>query len=458
MKKTIFIIATSNTAIRPFVELVRQLSKKIDIEAIILCNKNIDCHAIANLYADVMQNIKFIELEKSGKNVIQQSIVVEKNKKDKQKKSFFYNCWLKIYSESAFVQSAIILKDSFKLALDYRKKEKKLEQYFEIYKPAALIIYADYRMGYEALGIKIANKRGIPSAIAPIVKISRPEQHIAQGGGCYKKYKYERFNYVEKWIIKHKPLSIVEVESLVAMRYAPYEVIAFLMMGIMPLNPWVFGTSKCTLAALKDIENYNYTIAVMGEKYRNKIKLVESIEDTDIKEKMKSRGELQARIREKYGLRDRIVCFATTAYAHSSLPVTYEMEKENHIKILKVLSENFDRILISLHPQLQYSEYTYMSEIENCVIIEEPFYQILPACDICIGLEVSSINETIQKLGIPHCFIKHDAFMRGLSDTDMEELHTQIQLAKNQTLTENIDTEQKSNSFSDIIVEMIANE
>lgn len=435
-KYIIFMMASSTTPIRSFIELTKQLETKTNLKVYMLCESIADYQKIIREGQFHCDEITFIEL---GNHKIKDSkhktgaAIGSSEKSNINKKTWLYKCWRKIYKNSQIAKLLIDIKDIIKIIKINIKKKAEINKYFRHYSPDMVILYGDSRMGYEAHVIHSAAKYKIPRIIAPIVNIAKAEYIVRSGAWCYKKEENEKFSILEKFVLKKYPGSHVKVGDIHAFRYTPCEIAAYGMMNILPNNPWVTGAGMITDIALISQEYYEYAVSVMGESYKRKACVTHTIEESDIKIHLGERDQIQKYIIQKYNIDcSQVVCFALTAYANSSLPLDFETEKEIYTKIAYEMTKIFGKVLISLHPRMDKQKYMYFHEIYGCIIIEEPFYKIIPACDIYIGNSISSTNEIVKNINFPKIFIDHEIYFRGLTDEDIKNIKIEAFKAKEQ--------------------------
>lgn len=431
MEYNIFMMADSRTAVRPFVELTKQLEKKINVKVYMLCaGEGVEYRRILKESSVEAESITFIELVKN-ENRQKKSKEKCENIENKAKHSLLYKGWRKVFKVSRTVKLMVDIKDIVKKYKKEDKMRKRVEILFHQYTPDVVILYSDCSMGYSAHVISVAAKNNIPRIVAPITSPGNWESYIRTGGWCHRKNRTECFSIVEKYVAKKYPKSCVAIDDIIAFKYEPQEIVIYGIMGMMPENPWVLGMGNITLFATASQENYKRVISAEGETDGRKACMTRTIEETGIIMQLQEREEIREGLIRKYEITTRqIVCIALSAYAHSSFPIDYDMERKNYIKIITAISEIWGTVLVSLHPQMKKQDYLYLNDIKGCKVVDKPLYKIVPACDVFIGADMSSTRDMVERLSIHKIYFSHEAFLKGISEADMLNLQERARLIK----------------------------
>lgn len=458
----IFMATGSTTPVRPFLKLTEQLKDKINVKVYLLCESTVEYSRIVRENDLQCEDITYIEVgkKKSGNTLeINRSYQTKKfDKKEYIKKTRLYKIWRMVYKISQIAKLIIDVKDVIKKFLKLKKERDEIKKYFIQYHPDIVILYSDVRMECDALTAYLASKSNIPRIVAPVVSFAKADELVRSGGWCYRKNRKDKFSLLERYILKKYSASCLLTEKVVAFRFEPCEILAYALLGILPSNPWVPGTGNSTSIALISQDNLDYAVSMVGEKYKKKAQVTHTIEETDIIMRLKNRDGLREKVFEKYKMDDPlIVCFALTAYANSSLPVDYEMEKNIYVRVASAMVEIFGTILISLHPRTKKEDYLYFNEIAGCIIIDEALYEIIPACDVFIGNSVSSTKEMVKNITISQIYIPHELYFRSISEADVKNLKNEAHRIKEMGRPHVTYVDDDREDFCDLIVEKLIN-
>jgi len=459
---TVFMATGSTTPVRPFVELTKQLKEKINVKVYLLCERTVEYSRIICENDLQCEDIVYVEVGKKKSNGIfeinRSERTIKINIKELSKQTKAYEIWRRVYKTSKLAKLIIDIKDIAKKYRKLKKERDEINKYFIKYHPDMVILYSDIRMECDAFAAYLASRYNIPSMVAPIASFGKADEHVRSGGWCYRKNKKDKFSLLEKYILQKYPKAYVQVGDVIAFRFEPCEILAYALLGILPSNPWVPGTGNSSSIALISQDNLDYAVSEIGEEYKRKAQVTHTIEETDIIMQLKQREELRNQVFRKYKIIDsQIVCFVLTAYANSSLPVDFEMEKDIYTRVASAMVKIFGTVLISLHPRTKREDYLYFHEIPGCIIIEEALYKILPACDVFIGNSVSSTKEMVKNLTIPQIYIPHELYFRGISEEDIKNLQSEAYKIKKMGQYHITYVDDGRKDFFNIIIEELTN-
>lgn len=440
-------MVSSLTPIRPFVELARQISGKIVCKYYMICDNSLDYERFVSDNQLECKNVFFIGVgKKSGK-----SCSVAERKREKKEKVREL-----VYKSMALLRFGVDIKNIFQIINNEQKKRNEIEKIFDLYKPNLLICYSDLRLGYEMHAIYCAAKLGITRMIAPIVKYGTAESLLCSPESFYVKKVCERLSFLEKYAIKKYPMCAINVKDMIAFRFSPQTIIALGYMGLLPENLWIPGSGDITQAALISDSEYQYYLKIMGDEYRQKCKVTHTIEETYIIQKMKDRVELKREILSKYNVSvDSIVCLALSSHANSTSNITYEEEKNVYLKIIASLKSVFGNIFISMHPRMIKENYLWISEIENCILLDEPLYKIIPIIDVFCAGEYSSVTDMVKNINFPKIYYSMDIFREDKLYVELKKIQDESEKIKKmdrQTIYYQYDGK---SDFVDMVIEEI---
>lgn len=454
-KYKIFMVASSATPIRSFIELTKQLEKKISVKVYMLCDEMSQYQRITQENHLDCEEITFIELgDKQAKNEFKNAEVTFIQKESAGKQTWIYKSWRRIYKNSQIAKLLIDIKDIIIIIKRHKNKRVEIDRYFRQYNPDMVILYSDLRRGYESAAIYLAAKYKIPRIIAPVARTGTAEGAILSGGWCYRKKQTDKLSIIEKYVIKRHPGHCLRIKNDFVFRFEPREIAAYAMLGVLPENPWVLGSGNITSIAFISQDDYDYAVSLMGEQYRKKACVTHTIEESDIVIRLGERKEIRENFLQKYKITgSRIVCFALSAYARSSLPIDFEMEKDTFVRIANEMVRVFGTVLISLHPQMNRKDYLYFNEISGCIIVEEPLYKIIPVCDVFIGDSASSVREIVKNINFSKIFIPHEMFLRRLTDEDIKNIKEDALCVKEKNESPIMYQQDGMRDFYDLIIE-----
>lgn len=460
MSHVVFMMASSVTPIRPFVELTRQLECEADIQVVILCEPDIGYKRVLQESGVDTEGITFVELGTGEVEAEKKEVAVGERQRapegERKEIALFRSRFPFFYRMISPVYRVMLLAVKTIAGIRKLKKEKKeLERIFKQYDPKCLILYSDARGGYEAVSIRIAEEREIPRIVAPIVYLLPAEQLLKGPKNGYRVRHGEKMPFLCRRVMEMYPDIWVDTAEETVFYYPPDMIFSLDFMKMLPQNPWIVGAGNSSMIAMMFQENYEHCLDVMGEEFvRKRVVLTRSIEKTRIRMQFSQRELISAGLREKYNLKkERIVLFALSAYSESTLSITYEKTVDNYNKILKALSETFEEVLISLHPRMKREAYAVFENIGGCRIVEEPLYSIIVACDVYVGCEISSAKNLIEDFNFHKILIPHETFLRGLDEGQIYRLRLELREIREKQDWDVIMKEDHKDDFYKIVLE-----
>lgn len=381
-KKTILMIANSDTAANGYLSLAERLHSRKEIKFVMICHSRVQIEIVEK------------KIQKMGIACFALLDFDEKTRKAGKKRTnqnYQYKRDVFLISlGKAAVNTCRIVRDNRRgkhVARDVIKNEK----------PNIILLYADNKSELEKYFIFYAQKWHIKTVIAPIC-FSSIAGVLSNPTNGFRLKKGEALPVSAKVVKRISPKSErCTGEDRVFFRQPFAEILDYLM-GFRVPNPWVQG-SLADMVCTAYPEQYDEIERELGrDNTEGRLFLTESVEDGIIIEGYQKRKQVKENLSEKYELHGQ----TTVVIAFSERLQQWSKENDLYNKglIVKSVLEYYDEVLVSLHPKSNLGENRFLEKFEGCRIVEEPLRSIIGAADLVIYANISSVARWVEWLQI----------------------------------------------------------
>ncbi len=381
-KKTILMIANSDTAANGFLSLAERLQGRSDIRFAMVCHPRVQIKIVKG---------KIRKIEANGFDVIgfEKSEGTADRKRISQKYQYKKD-GLMISFGKAIANTCRIMDSS-------RKGKRAARNVIKNENPNIILLYADNKSELEKYFIFYAKKWHIKTVIAPIC-FSSIAGILSNPTNGFRLKRGEKLPVSAK-IVKYINPKIERSngEERVFFRQ-PFAEIMDRLMGFYVPNPWVQG-SLADMVCTAYPEQYDEIERELGrDKTVGRLFLTESVEDGIIIDGYQNRRRIKEKLIEKYGLHGEMTI--VIAFSERLQQWSKKNDLYNKGKIVQSVLEYYDEVLVSLHPKSNLDENRFLENYEGCHIVEEPLRSIIGAADLVIYANISSVARWVEWLQI----------------------------------------------------------
>lgn len=436
-KKTILMIANSNTAANGFLSFVERLGGRDDIRFILICHLRVTLDMVREKSGQLGNvDLKIVDFDKK-----------ERGKTQKQEKSDYQYVKDKLYIsliKAVFNTSKIVMqnKEGLKKAKAIMKREK----------PDIILLYDDNRLELEKFFVYYAKKQGIKTVIAPIC-LANTKGILMNPSNGFRIKKGAALPITAKIIKRINPKIDKEYNGQIVFFGQPFVKIIDYLMGFHVPNPWVQG-SLADIVCTAYQEQYDEIVSELGqENVEGRLFLTESVEDGIIIEGYENRSLVRNTLSGKYGLNGKTI--VVVAFSERLQLWSKENDLYNKGLIVQSVLEYFDEVLVSLHPKSNLAENQFLENYKGCHIVEEPLRKIIGAADLVVYADISSVSRWVDWLHIDRVTYRSYSMQEKWSDDMTMEFKTKLENAKKEGTGKNTCKPERGIDFAEFVLNLI---
>lgn len=403
-KRTICMMADGDVPFNGFCALASLLEKLECYRIIIICEKVNNIEQIISRYDFNLDNIEILIYERNTLTKYElkkrQDAIECQNRPKKRR---YLSKIKEIYERNGkdiHYSISFLLWQTEKEVKRLKNEEKIARNIFKKYSPDILLIYTDRNIGLVQSMIYVAKMNQVPRVIAPIT-ISRIDflmkmrfgrkEYIVDEKTINSKRLIERIN--SDWILEYKGDKYIF--------YQPWVALAGFLLKRISLKPWIMGGGDATMVAVSSEEAYAELRTMCCDvNIQDKYVLTKHIEESMVEASYLRREDIRRKISEKYGLNgNRIIIFALPQLYEHKL-ASWEACEYNNIKILEKLASQDADVLVSLHPKMIKSKYTYVEKMGKAHLLDEALSSVIGIADMFVCFDGCSTKEWAESLGI----------------------------------------------------------
>jgi len=411
-KKTILMIANSDTAANGFLSFVERLQDREELRFVMICHPRVQAEAMKEK-GEALDAGYFVILDFDDEERRQSKAAVDRNYRYVKDK-FYVSLYKAIFNIVRIIK-------------DNRRGLGKAKKILKSQKPDIILLYADNKSELEKFFIYYAKKQKIQTIIAPIC-LSDIEGILLNPSNGFRQKKKDKLPITAK-IVKHiNPKLAREYRDEVVFFSQPFTEIIERFMGFGVPNPWVQG-SLADIVCTAYPEQYDEIVRELGrESVEGRLFLTESVEDGIIIEGYENRESVKAALSNKYGLNQK----TTVIVAFSERVQQWSKENDLYNKgiIVKSVLESYDEVLVSLHPKSDPEENSFLTGYKGCHIVEEPLRKIIGAANLIVYADISSIFRWVDWLHINRVTYQSYSMREKWTDDMVAEFKTKLEDAK----------------------------
>lgn len=380
-KKTILMIANSDTAMNGFLALQECFVNMKGIRCITVCHKRVH----------VENAIKRCDVPRERITVIcfdsQKSRRAKENQEDYQYKPDI----LPVATCKAFVNVVkMIARNLCGMRKAYRIIKKT--------SPSAILLYADNRAELEKYFIFWAKRKGIKTVVAPIC-FSSVEGVLDNPTNGFRLDIDSELPISAKIIRRLVPGQERIVGTQRIFYRQPFAALVDYIMRLAVPFPWVQGSLADIVCTSYQAE-YEEILRELGDGVKEKLFLTDSVEDSVVFQGYKDRNGIKRFLSEKYDVDTKTV--AVIAFSERNERISKENDLYDKDIIVRSVLKYYPTVFISLHPRSNVEENRFLEQYEGSHILEEPLRKVIAAADVIAYGNVSSVGRWVELLGIKH--------------------------------------------------------
>lgn len=435
-QKVVLMIANSDTAMNGFLALQECLEGRGNIKSVIVCHHRVH----------IENSVKRCEIPKEKIRIIR--FYPQKSPaKTKQHKEYHYKKEILPISLVKAVFNVVRMVGRNVSGLAKAHKIIKMEE------PSVILLYADNKSEYEKFFIFWAKKKNVKTVVAPICNGSVEFGDILLNPtNGFRLSINDELPISAKIIKRMKPKEDRVFESQRVFWGQPFATIIDCFMGLSAPNPWVQG-SFADYVCTSYQEDYDATLAELGEEAKDKLFLTDSVEDDIIIQSYRDREALKQFLSKKYGVNTElvvIVAFSERNQFHSK-----ENDLNNKEIIVRTMLKYYKDVLISLHPRSDLKENLFLEKHEGCHILQEPLRKVIAAADVIAYGDISSVRRWVDMLGIRKVTWPSYSIWERWSDAVIRDFQNKVRtVSENSDNTENTEEIKRNMSFVDFILNL----
>ncbi len=381
-KKTILMIANSETASNGFLSFAERLKGREEIGLVLICHPRVRIDAVkekSRKLDDV--HVEILDFDEE-----------ERRAGDKRVKQEYH-----YVKDRLYVSIIKAVYNTIKTTAHNFRGLKRAKFIMRQNKPNMILLYDDNRLEFEKYFVYYAKKWGIQTIVAPIC-MADIEGILINPSNGFRIKKGDKLPITARIIKYINPQIDREYRDEIVFFGQPFVNIIDYLMGFRVPNPWVQG-SLADIVCTAYQEQYDETVRELGrENTEGRLFLTESVEDGIIIGGYQNRKSLKNDLYGKYSL-----CGKTTVIiAFSERVQMWSKENDLYNKgiIVRSVLEYYDEVLVSLHPKSDVEENRFLEDYDGCHIVDEPLRNIIGAADLIIYADMSSIARWVEWLQI----------------------------------------------------------
>lgn len=411
-KKTILMIANSDTAVNGFLSFAERLENREDIGFVMVCHQRVRID---------------LARAKAGKLANPHFTIVDFDGKERRKSG------LPIPQDYRYVKDNIcvsLIKSVGNVAGIFRENRaglKRAKVIINSEKPNIILLYADNRSELEKFFLYLAPKQGIKTVIAPIC-FSSIDGILANQSNGFRLNKAEKLPLTARIVRRLHPEAEKNYRDERVFHKQPFRELIDRAMGFYVPNPWVQG-SLADMVCTAYPKQYEEIVSELGEaRTEGRLFLTESVEDGIIIEGYRNRESVRQMLSEKYHLHGEqtvIISFSERAKHWSK-----ESDLYNKGVIVQSVLACWGEVLVSLHPRSDLEENRFLERYAGCHIVEEPLRRIAGAADLIVYGDISSVSRWVEWLRIANVTYPSYSMQTKWSDGAVREFRDSLAAAK----------------------------
>lgn len=381
-KKTILMIANSDTAANGFLSFAERLQGKNDIRFVMVCHPRVQIKGTGE---------KIREMGMVGFSLVDFDEKSRKTNRGRINQNYQYK------KDRLWISAGKAVVNTCKIVDANRRGKHNARNIIKSGKPDIILLYADNKSELEKYFIFYARKWHIKTVIAPICFSSTASILSNPRNGF--RLKMGEAVPISAKIARHINPRFERCvgEERVFFRQ-PFAEIVDRLMGFYVPDPWVQG-SLADMVCTAYQEQYDEIERELGhDSAEGRLFLTESVEDGIVIEGYQNRRRIKKRLSDKYGLQGE----KTVIIAFSERLQQWSRENDLYNKgiIVQSVLEYYGEMLVSLHPRSNLGENRFLEEYEGCHIAEEPLRSIIGAADLVIYANASSVARWAEWLQV----------------------------------------------------------
>lgn len=436
-KKTILMIANSDTAANGFLSFVERLCGRDDLRFILVCHPRVKVGAVKE---------KSSGLENTDLKIIDFDEKERIKNRNQVKHDYQYR------KDKLYISLVKAVFNTTRIVAQNRKGLKKAKAIMKCEKPDIILLYVDNKMELEKFFIYYAGKQGIKTVIAPICLVNIKGILINPSNG-FRIKKGAALPITAKLIRRINPRIDREYGDQIVFFGQPFIMIINYLMGLYVPDPWVQG-SRADIVCTAYQEQYDEIISELGqENVEGRLFLTESVEDGIIIKGYENRSFVRKALSDKYGLNDKTIVIV--AFSERLQLWSKENDLYNKGVIVKSALAYYDEVLVSLHPKSDPAENRFLESYKGCHIVEEPLRKIIGAADLVIYGDISSVSRWVDWLHIGRATYPSYSMQEKWSDDMAAELKMKLENAKKAGTVENTDRPERGIDFAEFVLNLL---
>lgn len=402
-RKNVVMLANSDTALNGFLIIARVLCQDERFRPVILCEGDLRVKELTARNAVDPGLVEFVQLPECRTRRIKKRSAIDKA----------LNAISHVFTDWFFWQPVMIVRQ----VRENQRYLRHMSAYLDKYRPDCLITYTDRRNGYEQAAVRIGKKRGISIVFPPVSHVYFQQFfNNANNGRHFDAGK--RLPLIYRITRKINKNWAAETDGEIVFFYHAYKLLADYFLKMSNLNPWMLGERRPAVNAVSYLDQYYETKDIIGKEYtQNSLVYTTNVEEGLVKSSAGRRKELRDQLRAKYHIQgDVLMIFSAVPYYEAGV-TSLEYNKEVHRRIVSLLAGQDAQILISLHPKMKESDYSFLAESDNVVIVDEALRDILCCADIFVSMEKSATNQWSELLNLKRVLLPEQWFQEKGMET-----------------------------------------
>ena len=400
--KTILFIANNRTGMSGELYLINRIYDRFG-EAIRLVLYNINCY--------------YEPSEEKGFEVINtlSKTKVEANYRGHNQSSYEYNGKSKRLLHKQ-------IKNYFDLSKKMDKWEKEAEALLDQTKPDLIVAYDDRIIDISLFVLKYAKARGIKIVRVPFA--TQEDYRVTLKDRKYRlDLKIGKGLDINKLALRINPALANTLDGETRLFYSLYTIFAAKKHGILNEHPWVSGggiedISYCS--SQDEVELINHFSP------GKKTEVTGLAEDYEILGLRENRDDIRLMLSEKYGyISEKVVIFALPQLMEHDMCAPDD-QHHNMDALVKIMTELYGRIYISLHPRSKKEDYSYLEDRYNAIFLEERLREVIPGADVFISTETTSTMRWAGLLGIKWFPIITEEACHSMTPQNLENFRARL--------------------------------
>ncbi len=436
-KKTILMMANSDTAANGFLSFVERLEDREDIRFVMVCHLRVTIQAV----------------EEKGRrlgNADLHIIDFDKEERIESQKQTAYD--YRYVKDKIYISLVKAVFNTAKIVRQNRKGLRKARDIMKREKPNVVLLYDDNRLEMEKFFIHYAKKQGIKTVVAPICFASMQGIFINPSNG-FRIRKGAALPITAKIIKRLNPRIDKEYEDQIVFFGQPFLKIIDHLMGFRVPDPWVQG-SLADIVCTAYQEQYDEIVGELGrENVEGRLFLTESVEDGIIIEGYKNRSFVRSTLSDKYGLNEKTI--VVVAFSERLQLWPKENDLYNKGVIVQSVLEYFDEVLVSLHPKSNPAENQFLENYSGCHIVEEPLRKMIGAADLVVYADISSVSHWVDWLHIDKVTYRSYSMQDKWTDDMVLEFKRKLENAKKAVTGEKTYRPERGIDFAEFVLDLI---